>query len=274
MPALQALFLKEFIVGIGKRALVVGAARNCVQGLRATLPRLERLQDSFESVKYVIVTNDSNDGTPDVLRDWAKRVPNVELVCLDGLVYSAPNRTARLAVIRNICLSELWRRDEAFDFLIVADLDGLNETLIDEPAFSQVIKDAPGDWSALFANQRGDYYDVWALRHPVWSPDDCIAQMKAYARKWRWLRTKRGAMRAGARKYVLPRQKPIDPSSPPILVDSAFGGFGIYKTNALAGAYYVGLNASGREICEHVSFNKAIRSNGGQLYVLPGLLNA
>ena len=261
-------------MAIGKRALVVGAARNCAEGLKASLPRLERLQHSFEHVKYVIVTNDSTDGTHDILRDWSKRVPGVELVCLDGLIYSAPNRTARLAIIRNIYLSELWRKDEPFDYLVVADLDGLNESLIDEPAFSQAVNAAPPDWSALFANQRGDYYDIWALRHPTWSPDDCIAQMKRYARKWRWLLTKRGAMKAAARKYVLPRQKLIDPSSPPIAVDSAFGGFGIYKTDALNGAYYVGLNAKGREICEHVSFHKAIKSNGGQLYVLPSLLNA
>ena len=54
---------------------------------------------------------------------------------------------------------------------------------------------------------------------------------------------------------------------------SAFGGFGVYRTEYLAGAHYRGLTRYGRLVCEHVTFHETIRQNGGSLYILPALLN-
>ena len=41
-------------------------------------------------------------------------------------------------------------------------------------------------------------------------------------------------------------------------VDSAFGGLAIYPREAVEGLMYVGLDASGNEICEHVQFSMNI----------------
>lgn len=65
----------------------------------------------------------------------------------------------------------------------------------------------------------------------------------------------------------------IDPGHGPIEVDSAFGGFGIYKTSSLCDAWYSGRDSSGREVCEHVAFNFGVRRSGAKLYVMPALLN-
>ena len=34
------------------------------------------------------------------------------------------------------------------------------------------------DWAVCAANQKAPYYDVFALRHQDWSPNDCWAQSK------------------------------------------------------------------------------------------------
>ena len=73
--------------------------------------------------------------------------------------------------------------------------------------------------------------------------------------------------------HVRARQISIDANAPPIPVLSAFGGFGLYRTEYLAGAHYRGLTPRGAVVCEHVAFHETIRHNGGSLYILPALLN-
>ncbi|MGN8151200.1 hypothetical protein ACTJK5_02885 [Agrobacterium sp. 22094] len=256
---------------LGGRALIVGAARDCAVGLLPTLQRLEKLKQTFDEVRFVFITNDCRDETELVLADWASDKTNVELINLDHLSNNAPQRTARLAIIRNICLSKLSRQGKLpDDYFVVADLDGVNAGLVDEPGLSVAIANAPVDWCGLFANQRTHYYDVWALRHDEWCPGDCWQEVRN-ASKGIFRRKARG--RRAVLKYVKQRQAHIPKDTPPIRVDSAFGGFGLYRVSCIQEAFYVGLTEDGREICEHVSFNKMISSNDGALYVLPELLN-
>jgi len=255
-----------------KSAFVVGAARNCAAGLRSTLARLERLRESFSPVKFVIVTNDSSDGTDAILRDWAQTVTDAHIVTLDGLAKSTRSRTKRLAVARNAYLSVLredLRQGRQHDLLVVADLDGLNAGLVEEPEFSAAVATAPQDWVGIFANARGLYYDIWALRHPTWSPNDCLHEVRKAKRR---LFGRNAAKAAALKEHVHKRQVVVDPLSPPIAVESAFGGFGIYRVEALHGATYVGHDFFGRDVCEHVAFNQAIRTAGGALYIIPSLL--
>ena len=254
-------------------ALIIGTARNCAEGLAATLPRLGRLTSTFGRADFVLAANDITDTTGSLLREWARTRDDVHLIDFDGLVDNVPKRTARLATIRNLCLSALRHDSDGssrYDFLIVADLDGVNANLVDDPVFSAVINKAPSDWAALFANQRQVYYDIWALRHPVWSPDDCWAHVaKASRRRF----NRKSATEAALDRHVYGRQIHIAPNHAPIAVDSAFGGFGIYRSSFLGGALYRGLTPSGEEVCEHVFFNASVKRNGGALYIAPGLLN-
>jgi hypothetical protein len=72
---------------------------------------------------------------------------------------------------------------------------------------------------------------------------------------------------------VYKRQIKIRPKSKWIEVDSAFGGLGIYKREFLVNAIYESRDANGELVCEHVSFNKAVKGNGGKLFVVPGFIN-
>lgn len=257
---------------IEKSALIVGLARDCAEGLRATLPRIERFRSTFSKCKFVVVTNESIDDTDDVLNNWASTSNNIEIIALDGLKSTAPERTVRLAIARNAYISTSRRdheRGEHHDFLVVVDLDGLNANLIDDPDFTAVLGKAPEGWGALFANQRDTYYDLWALRHPTWCPGDCWEPVRLAKKRW----FGRKAAVAAAKAQLASQLRHIAPTEQPVAVDSAFGGFGIYRTEFLVDAAYRGLTDEGKAVCEHVAFNEKVRQNGALLYILPPLLN-
>ena len=66
----------------------------------------------------------------------------------------------------------------------------------------------------------------------------------------------------------------INSSNSWIEVDSAFGGFAIYRRSILKGIAYNGLNEQGHEICEHVVLHRSIKLNGGKIFINPKLINA
>src|SRR5207249_3059391 len=123
------------------------------------------------------------------------------------------------------------------------------------------------DLAAVFANPTPVYYDVWALRHPVWCPNDC----------WQEARLHSGAMGANlaVQVFVASRQVHIDPAAPPFRVNSAFGGLGIYRlSDALTGRYQ-GIEVDGNLVCEHVPFHRSIAERTGHGFeILPSLLVA
>jgi hypothetical protein len=259
-------------------AMIVGLAKNCADGLIKTLPRLDAFKNTFKHVEYRVMINDSSDSTEGVLDKWAEGRKEIRILKQNGLDLNVPIRTARLAVCRNMCLDEYrnFNKYRKVDYYIILDLDGLNANLIDDPEFSKIIEAAPENWGALFANQRGTYYDIWALRHPTWCPTDCFVEIRQYRRNpLNWLKNggKKKTRQIAYQKYLWDRQRPISPEADIIQVNSAFGGFGIYNTKYLENAFYLGLTKNGKQVCEHVHFNECVKNNGSSLYVNPKLLN-
>lgn len=266
-------------------AFIAGLARNCSINVRRSLNKLVEVSSSFLSRHFVVITNDNADDTDQVLREWCNEVPESTLLSLDGIANAFPDRLERLAFARNNYLIELRRRlseGRQFDLLLVADLDGPNENLISGPSFEEAIAAAPSGWGGLFPNQMTAYYDIWALRHKKWCPNDCWAEVDR-ATTFPLRNAKR---RAAVRKFLRNRQVHIPTAEEPILVDSAFGGLGIYRTSFISGAWYApstegashnwyGAPTGGsRHTCEHVYFNTICRRNGAFLYILPSLLNS
>ncbi|UIY31434.1 hypothetical protein LZK73_30585 (plasmid) [Neorhizobium galegae] len=258
---------------IEKSAFIVGAARDCEEGLVQTLPRLSRLQQSFTRTKFFIVTNDSEDCTEKVLRQWAEATHDAHIQNVDGLAANVAKRTPRLAVARNLYVTALrddLQRGIRHDLLVVLDLDGVNANLVEEPELSNAINSAPDDWAGLFANQRDWYYDIWALRHPFMVPDRLLERS---ARGGASEIQQKKKIKVAIEEFVTGRQKKISPDDKPIPVQSAFGGFGIYRTEFLQQSLYLGLDSQGEEVCEHVALNESIGRQGGKLYIAPRLLN-
>jgi hypothetical protein len=172
-----------------------------------------------------------------------------------------------MATARNSYLNYLREKSRFsdYDYVVVADFNNLNNKLDSHAVDSCWSKSM---WDVVTANQSGRYYDVWALRHPIWSPNDCWEAVEFYRRYIKFPEIALSyALRA--RSLRIPRDADW------IEVDSAFGGLAIYKSELLnSEAFYDGLRSDGKVICEHVPFHKQLRNLGARLFVNPALVNA
>jgi len=250
------------------QVLVAGVVRNGERRMRRDLEALRRAvtQAGFGRVQWLVVESDSDDSTVDLLGRLRETWADFDFISLGATRASHPLRTDRIARSRNAYLEALERepRYAGVTHVLVADLDGVCSDLGAEALASCWQLDEP--WSMCAANQGDYYYDVWALRHPLWCPDDAWALRNA-------LLPLIGAVEAD-RLAVFARMVHIAPERAPIEVDSAFGGLALYVRDALRGARYAGLDGAGRELCEHVALHAGLRAAGHRLYVHPGLINA
>ena len=250
------------------KAVFAGCARSCAPFLDGVLANVEALGSTYDSFQVIIVENDSNDDTRDRLQRYAEGRANVRLIDADGLERTHPKRTDRIAIARNRYIEALAEPQYGdCDDLVILDFDDVNCRAIDPAAFMAArgwLWQEP-DRRAVFANSSLFYYDIWALRHPSWSPDDCWARVRAE-------QAALGKTEA-VRRHVAARQIPIAATEPPIVVHSAFGGLGIYRREAALAGSYVGLDSQGEEICEHVTFNAGVKGEVGVLGIFPALRN-
>lgn len=247
--------------------MFLGLARSCAHALPGILDRIATAGRALDSWAYVFQESDSSDDTWAMLRRF-DALHGCGIVESHGrLRRRLPQRTARLAFLRNHALGRVRERgwDRAFRHCVVLDMDAANHLLAPD-ALVRVLTEADGSWAGLFPNQSHRYYDVWALRHAEWSPDDC----------WKRVRDRPPEMsrEEAERRYVRTRMVRIPSDADRIEVDSAFGGLGIYEMAWLDGCAYEGLDPDGEQVCEHVALNRCIRAKGGRLFIEPGLINA
>lgn len=240
--------------------LIVGLARNCA---RTIGDDVRRLAQAAGAAKWFIVESDSADDSVARLEQLQATVPGFRFVSLGQLQPAIPGRTDRIAHCRNRYLQEIAENPEYadIDFVVVADFDNLN-TLVSAESFRSCFKRQ--DWDVCTANQRGPYYDIFALRHPIWSPGDCLAQFKMLMR---------GGLSEGLALFaaVYSKMIRIDESAEWLPVTSAFGGLAVYRRSAIGTARYSGRDLNGIETCEHVPFHQAMAA---RIFINPQFINA
>ena len=248
-----------------EEVVVLGICRNVEGELESDVTRIIHAFEDFKAIHFRLVESDSTDGTLGVLEDLSQRFPNFEYMTLGNLEGKIPSRIQRIAHCRNVCL-EILRADQELieaNYVVVSDFDGVNSLLSRDGVLSCWERE---DWDVCTANQSGAYYDIYALRHSIWSPDDCW-QYEAQL-------LQSGMDPISAReKAVYARQIRIRPSSNWIEVESAFGGLAIYRRETLEGLAYAAFNAKGEEICEHVTLHSQIRSCNFKIFINPKLVN-
>ncbi len=245
--------------------LVVGLVRNLEKVLKNNVISIAKSLSSFEIVHWFLVESDSKDKTSDTLLDLQNEIPNFHFIQAGNLEKIYANRTERLAFARNLYLSELELNTKLVNvkFVLVADFDDTN-LLLNQAAINSCFERS--DWAVCAANQEGPYYDVWALRHPLWSPNDCWEQhkfFKTYYRNPEMLLF----LTLQSRMIRIPK------NSEWLEVESAFGGLALYKREAITNLRYSGLDSEGNVICEHVEFHKKLRDAGFKIYINPKLIN-
>src|SRR5829696_8850639 len=246
---------------MNRRAVFTGVARDCAAHLPGVLQNLERFAASYRAASFLFVVSDSKDDTRTILERWLADGRHGRLIDLGALEGRLTKRTERIAFARNTGLDEIAGSEDAgHDHLVVADLDDVLARPVDTDAFARAAAwlDADPVRAGVMANAMPRYYDVWALRHERWCPNDCWHPI--------WGRSPAETFEAAKFREVFTRQIVIPPSLPPIAVRSAFGGLGVYRLSAALSARDRGVDAEGRETSEHVAFNAAI---GGRLTSFP-----
>ncbi len=245
--------------------LIVGVARDCEKVLSREVNKINSAFSEAKSVEWLIIESDSNDKTVEALVSLKQKF-SLNYVALGKLSKKYPRRTERIAFCRNKYLKKIRanRKYDYIDFVVVADLDGVNSQLTSESVKS--CWDLKVNWDACFANQSAPYYDIWALRHDLWSPNDCF-QQESFFRQFDADEFKNRFQSVFSRMIQIPR------GNDPIKVDSAFGGLGIYKKKLLSNSKYIGINKSNAEVCEHVQFHIDYMANAN-LYIVPSLINS
>lgn len=248
---------------------VVGIARTAMPHIQNTLELVDELVEPFGEKSFYVYENDSEDDTPKVLADFASTRPwmTVESETLrvaDERGFQ-PGRTLRLAAARNRCRAWVEEHCASSTYVLVLDLDPhggfspvgiLNSigwmTSFESSELHPLMAGGMASYS-LFCQGREDgtvgvaHYDAWAMRLNWWEDR----------------REMPGGM--GWAHALLP---PV--GSPPIPMNSAFGGACLYKTQAYLAGEYSGIGANGQPDCEHVAFHLSLRRKGWQIYLNPG----
>ena len=246
-----------------RRCVFLGAARDCVVALPATLAKLRELAALFAEAEIRVYENDSVDATG----AWLEAMAGQGLLTLtreQGIAARMPLRTERLAYGRNRLLQQVLV-DQAgprpWDYVCWVDMDGLvGERFSTEGFLSNFQNEAA--WDAVFPLSASIYYDIWALREAgvcghdyVW---DRRHQVNAALADSAEIHAAYHRLAAGKVKGWVP-------------VRSAFGGFGLYKASVVGRGRYVGVEA-GEEVCEHVPYHAQLCQAGARLFLNPGCI--
>ena len=243
---------------------MTGIARDVAKILPRELSRIEKkLKKIFELVTFLVIESDSKDNTTKVLNDIKNERNNFDYKSLGKIESILPNRIQRLAFCRNVYVKEIRENKlyEDIDFVAIVDFDIKNNRLrLNE--LKKLISEH--GWSAIFANQTGLYYDIYALRKKGWVENDCFTEYRKFSMSMSSQDAKELAIWSKMRK--------IRRNSPLIPVDSAFGGLGIYRKNVFMKFDY-SLSPEQLHESEHVSLHKKITDSNGLLFINPNMTN-
>lgn len=235
-------------------AAVVGIARNAMPMLPNTLELIEEVRAGFRSCGVYVYENDSTDETARVLDAYAARpgvvVEHDTLGGLDSRGFE-PERTIRLAKCRNKCLDSPVLDGTAVTIVLDLDpqggfsVDGVFNSVSWLATLRSGVSCRPAGGMASYslyrlADGRIAHYDAWAAR-PNWWRD----RREQVGFQWFW-------------GYLPPV------GAPPMAMNSAFGGLGVYWTEAIRSSRYEGGD------CEHVPLHKGMAREGWQMYLNPG----
>lgn len=269
---------------MASKVIFAGAVQNAENYFPAVFRNIENLTKLFTEAACIFIENDLIDNTKKLLKDWGSGKSNFHLISLDGLK-EIPVRTVRLEMIRNAYIETIRHhaglRD--FDYLAVLDMDDVGVYLIDIQNVSSAIRflNASPTRTAVFANQKRNYYDMWALRLTSQCPIDIWEEVLDYVIKYQC------SDEAAFAHTFAKRVFSIDESLNPIKVDSAFRGLGVYKLEYVLNNPNPYLGSKTKivplddgtlcyakwQMCEHVHFHAGIKSQGGEMFIYTRLIN-
>ena len=265
-----------------KKAVLVGTISNVADGLRSDLSKVVKALSGLDLVQIFLVESDSTDATLSILDELHTEIENFNSVSLGDLRFEIPDRIHRIRHCRNVYVNKIRNILETteIEYVFVADLDGMNSKISFEAIQSSFKRD---DWGAVLANQSGGYYDLLALRHPTWCPQDVLVDLRHEqslidntSLPWRsFLRrmNRRIEYDRARKKAIYSRMIRIKPNEDWIEVHSGFGGLGIYKAELFKRFDYSLCKGDLDFESEHVAFSKRITECGSRIFINPRMIN-
>ena len=262
--------------------LLVGTVSNVGQSIEKELNIVLQALARFQEVQVFLVESDSTDNTTEVLGKLKQNNSNFNYVSMGNLKESMPNRIERLTFCRNIYVEEIRLRklNNLPMYVAVADLDGMNYKLNNksvDSCFNQL------EWDVVAANQIEGYYDIYALRAQNWQDKDCFKELDELrlrivspkdSRLNLFQKIKYFKLNEQAKhRAIYSKMVKIKVNSPWVKVESAFGGFAIYRSIIFLKHNYSRPTQDYIE-SEHVIIHRKLVKDGFSIYINPSLINA
>lgn len=272
------------------KVVFAGCARNCSNFLQKVLENIEFYSSFFSESYIVIVENGSTDRTKEILKD-NKNKKNIFL--FEDDLNKLPYRGQRLEKARNLIIETIKKNKNLFscDLFIMLDLDDIGTYRIEEKNILDSIKFlfSKEEIGGVFANQLGTYYDMWTLRDQKYCKNDFWVEVLQFLINNKNSKDKISKTNIEeVKKNIIDKKTySFEKNHAPIKVESAFGGFGIYKMKYVLknnrkyeGTQIVDLISKDQkrlkvkyQKCEHVNFNQGFIDQNLELYILPNLIN-
>ena len=263
------------------RFLLVGTVSNVEKELPRELRRTLRSLENLGDVDTFLVESDSKDYTNRILEAQRLNQQTFNYKSMGELLYKLPNRVERIRFCRNQYVDYIRKNYEKFlwDFIFVADLDGMNSK-ISSRKIRRAISNS-SDWDACFANQTFGYYDLYALRSKGWLEHDCFEELERLKENNSFIQKSTSSItnfffafrhfdqlrvEAIYSKMRILRGKMVG-------VESAFGGFAIYKPEIFLDFDYSAVDESSYGKCEHLDLHRKCVGAGFKLFIDPKLTN-
>lgn len=241
-----------------KSLCILGAARNVADFLPQVLANFSAIASWWKNCKMVVFENDSTDSTSVLLHEWKASGGDIDIVQEVNLEDRFPNRTERLAYIRNRLLHYV---PPSFDYVFMVDMDDVFSNPVQKSSFESCF--TVPSWDVMVGIGRTEYYDTWALRVPGVIEGDC----------WENFYRLRGlgkTMYEATQEAIITYNSYMTSLKDVSPVHSAFNIGALFKVSAIHSCCrYSGKYPNGKEACEHVSFNTCLRSHGGQILFNP-----
>ena len=266
---------------MNKSFLLVGTVSNVEKNLISELSTIERAIGQLGNLEIFLVESDSTDATVATLQNLSTQKSGFGFKSFGNLKPRFPKRTERIRFCRNAYVDYIQThlQQRKWDYVIVADLDGMNSAITEKRILNSLRREK--EWDACFANQTLGYYDLYALRADNWVEKDCFYELKEMQLASQFRKKYRNpffdflsafvhfdAMR---REVIYKRMKRLKGDLVP--VKSAFGGFGIYKTEIFERINYAKSNSVEKSECEHLDLHHKCLQYGFRLVIDPKLIN-
>lgn len=212
-----------------KKAVFCGVVKNCARFFDENKKEIERLASLFKDYAVVIYENNSSDLTKVLYSNWSTGNEKVIFISEDLSEIDLKNYTPLIADFRTEVIARARNKTldiatsnkfKDYDYVIMMDLDDFEPINIDE--FIKTIENPLKEWDAVYANGSYDLYSLKSIDFP------CGPELTT----WDYLNKE--LFSTGKRLSKLLKIYDWYP------VDSFFGGFGIFKREAVKNNRYSG----------------------------------